>query len=73
MDGFSSDRSGKQNAAICQTAGDTGMRAALDFSRGAFETRGFCGRAPVAMLRARVRDSLDGLRSGPVPACRLLV
>lgn len=29
VDDFSSDRSGKQNAAICQTAGDTGMRAAL--------------------------------------------
>lgn len=53
MDDFSSDRSGKQNAAICQTAGDTGMRCSRLFAC-SFLNAGFCGRAPVAMLHAHV-------------------
>lgn len=76
VDDFSSDRSGKQNAAICQTAGDTGMRAALDFSlraARAFLTRVLRPRSRGYATRTRVRDRLDGLRTGPVPACRLLV
>lgn len=33
MDDFSSDHRGKENAVICQTIGDTGIRAGFCFSR----------------------------------------
>lgn len=82
VDDFPSDRSGKENAAICQTAGDTGTRAELGSSRrpGGLHPRArpaikrrVLGKNAACATRTRVGDRLDGLGTGPVPACRLLV